>query len=186
MIPPRKDWRGQRYGFMRFCNVENERLLEVKLDNVWLEGRKLKANVTKVKRVNKKPIVNRVGGNRGGENTSVSVQKKDFNGGPKSYGGASLKLYADILKTENYTKQEEEQSSQAEVFKYFTFNYNQEKRICLAKAKVGVTKEPGLAYGVSQSLIEEGIFTIVATLLGPNLCLLEETKEGDLELLLEY
>lgn len=46
-------------------------------------------------------------------------------------------------------------------------------------------KELGLAYGVNQSLIEEGIFSIVATPLGPNLCLLEDTIEGDLEVLLK-
>lgn len=38
-------------------------------------------------------------------------------------------------------------------------------------AKVGIVKEPELAYGVNQSLLEEGIFMIVATPLGPNLCL---------------
>lgn len=43
----------------------------------------------------------------------------------------------------------------------------------------------GHAYGVSQILIEEGIFTVVATPLGPNLCMLEETVEGDLEALLK-
>lgn len=49
---------------------------------------------------------------------------------------------------------------------------------------IGTAKTTGLAYGVSQSLIEEGIFCIMATPLGPNLCLMEETIEGDFEALL--
>src|SRR4051812_27957641 len=44
VIPPKKDWRGEKYGFVRFVEVEDVRLLEVKLDNLWLDGRKLKAN----------------------------------------------------------------------------------------------------------------------------------------------
>lgn len=44
---------------------------------------------------------------------------------------------------------------------------------------------PGTAYGVGKSLIEEGIFSIQATPLGPNLCLLEEQVEGDLALILK-
>lgn len=50
---------------------------------------------------------------------------------------------------------------------------------------VGITVSPGLAFGVNQSLIEGGIFTVVATPMGPNICLLEETVEGDLEVLLK-
>src|SRR4051812_23387793 len=50
VIPPKKDWRGEKYGFARFVKVEDVRMLEVKLDNLWLEGRKLKANVSRFKR----------------------------------------------------------------------------------------------------------------------------------------
>lgn len=50
---------------------------------------------------------------------------------------------------------------------------------------MGIAKAPCLAYGVSQSLFEEGLFSVVATSLGPNLCLLKETNEGDLDLLLQ-
>lgn len=50
---------------------------------------------------------------------------------------------------------------------------------------IGVMNKVGQAYGVNRSLIEEGIFTIKATPLGPNLCLLEESGKGDLDALLK-
>lgn len=49
---------------------------------------------------------------------------------------------------------------------------------------VGVTHLSDLAYGVGKILLEEGIFSVQATPLRQNLCLLEESVEGDLELLL--
>lgn len=50
VIPPNKDWRGEHYGFVRFLKVENVRLLETKLDNLRLDGKKLKVNVSKIAR----------------------------------------------------------------------------------------------------------------------------------------
>lgn len=43
---------------------------------------------------------------------------------------------------------------------------------------------PCSAYGVRNNLIEEGIFSIQATPLGPNICRLEEPVDGDLDLIL--
>lgn len=44
VIPLKKDKFGRRYGFVRFLNVQDTKLLAIKLDNVVLEGRKLYAN----------------------------------------------------------------------------------------------------------------------------------------------
>lgn len=43
----------------------------------------------------------------------------------------------------------------------------------------------GTTFGVDKSLLEEGIFSITATPLGPSLCLLEESSDGELDLLLK-
>lgn len=69
-------------------------------------------------------------------------------------------------------------------YKSFIFNSSKEGKKKYVKAKVGVTRIPGLAYGVGKSLIEEGIFSIQAVPMGPNLCLLTESVEGDLDLIL--
>ncbi|XP_058751467.1 probable WRKY transcription factor 31 [Vicia villosa] len=42
--------RGLKYGFARFVNVEDERMVEIKLNNVLLDERKIAANISKFKR----------------------------------------------------------------------------------------------------------------------------------------
>lgn len=53
------------------------------------------------------------------------------------------------------------------------------------KAFVGVASAPGLSFGMCLSLIEERIFSVTETPLGPNLCLLEESVEDELNVILE-
>lgn len=67
----------------------------------------------------------------------------------------------------------------------FIYESSSKENMKFTKAKVGITSAPGLTYGVNQSLIEEGIFTVITTSLGPNLYLLEELVDGDLNTLLE-
>lgn len=55
VILDKKDWRGKKYGFVRFVDVKNERMEETKLNNTWLNGRIISANISKYKR----SVVNR-------------------------------------------------------------------------------------------------------------------------------
>ncbi|XP_058775836.1 uncharacterized protein LOC131650123 [Vicia villosa] len=213
VIPPKKDWRGEKYGFMRFAEVENVGLLEVKLDNLWLEGRKLKANVSKFKRkdlkednLEKRKVFSKgnVVGNE--EGLTKGFQKEagrygfsrraggvdEHNKQFRSYAdtvinkplqfnnhkGINLKLSNQNLKTGEASNKEEE------TFKTFIYSSSLEEQNKYRKAMVGIARSPGMAFGVSKSLLAEGIFTVVATPLGPNLCLLEETVDGDLDRLL--
>lgn len=50
VIPPKKDWRGKKYGFVRFSGEKDERITETKLDNIMLNGSKISANLSKYKR----------------------------------------------------------------------------------------------------------------------------------------
>lgn len=50
VIPAKKGWRGKKYGFVRFENVIEERLVDTKLNKIWLEGKKLSANISKYAR----------------------------------------------------------------------------------------------------------------------------------------
>lgn len=54
VIPPRRDKNGRRYGFTRFLNVSGENMMEIKLDNLVLEGRKLFSNLPGFQIVGKK------------------------------------------------------------------------------------------------------------------------------------
>lgn len=47
VIPTKKDWRGKRYGFVRFVDVKDEEMAEIKLNNIWLNGVKISANISK-------------------------------------------------------------------------------------------------------------------------------------------
>lgn len=55
VIPPRRDKRGSRYGFVRFQNVANEKLMAIKLDSLMLEGRKIFVNISRFQRQMKVP-----------------------------------------------------------------------------------------------------------------------------------
>ncbi|XP_058760917.1 uncharacterized protein LOC131634287 [Vicia villosa] len=47
IIASKRDKRGRRFGFIRFFNVTDERLMATKLDNLFLHGRKLHVNIPK-------------------------------------------------------------------------------------------------------------------------------------------
>lgn len=40
----------KKYGFVRYNKVDDERVLEIKLNNIWLDGGKINANISKFKR----------------------------------------------------------------------------------------------------------------------------------------
>ncbi|XP_058726994.1 uncharacterized protein LOC131598405 [Vicia villosa] len=202
VIPPKRDWRGEKYGFVRFVNVVNIRVLETKLNNLWLEGRKLNANVSKFKRkewpgkaITYHPFT------RGSKDGANGVVNKGDQRRSQATGGeqnieykVKFNSYADTLKnnfptiakqggaskSESIHKAPEEVSYKETINKSFFFRPNEEEKDRYRKAWVGVAKYPGMAFGVSDSLLVEGFFSVAATPLGPNLYLLEEDKEGDL------
>lgn len=45
IISPKRDKRGNKYDFVRFFNVREERLMVAKLDNTFIEGKKLFDNL---------------------------------------------------------------------------------------------------------------------------------------------
>ncbi|XP_058746741.1 uncharacterized protein LOC131619687 [Vicia villosa] len=50
VIPPKPNNFGKRYGFARFTNVEDVRMLAVRLDNIVIDGKKMHANVPRFER----------------------------------------------------------------------------------------------------------------------------------------
>lgn len=58
IIPPRRDRKGRRYGFVLYTIVSDEMLLATKLDNIILDGRKIFANIPRFQR-NLKEVVYR-------------------------------------------------------------------------------------------------------------------------------
>ncbi|CAL5205475.1 unnamed protein product [Lathyrus oleraceus] len=64
VIPPRRDKRGKIYGFVRFIKVVDARILAVKLDNIFIQGKKIYANIPRFQR---------------GRNVDQQLEKSYFN-----------------------------------------------------------------------------------------------------------
>ncbi|XP_058745968.1 uncharacterized protein LOC131618827 [Vicia villosa] len=186
-IPPNKDWRGLRYGFVRFLNLEDERIVEINLNNLLLDGRKINANISKFKTKEFKSIrVSGVKRNVGVTNIGSNGGREGALGAGTSHAtydqvGGKTRSFLEAVKGNGSSKKPDG----GEACKSLFFKSTVEERKGMEKAMVGITVAPGLTYGVGKSLIEEGIFSAKATSLGPNLCLLEESIEGDLKALME-
>lgn len=83
MISPRRDKWGKRFIFARFTDVEDQRLLGVKLDNVMFYGRKIHVNLPRFERnIVSKVVVFSKGRFLGGENVKMDIHRE---------GGAAVK-----------------------------------------------------------------------------------------------
>ncbi|XP_058732730.1 uncharacterized protein LOC131604301 [Vicia villosa] len=187
VIPSKKDWKGLRYGFFRYLNIEDERLVEIKMNNLLPDGRNINANISKFKRKDLKP--SRDFGKRrnfgeanlrpnGGYVGAVGAGPSQVN---YVEGGGQARSYMEAVRGNSFIKKYVEVETSKSLF----FKSTDEERRGMEKVMVGISVTLGLAYEVGKSLIEEGIFTVKAIPLGPNLCLLEETMEGVLKALLE-
>ncbi|XP_058755922.1 uncharacterized protein LOC131629137 [Vicia villosa] len=152
-IPNKKDKRGRRYGFVRFVNVKDDRLLATKLDNVFLEGRKLFANIPRFQRKEK-------GGEKGVNSNIVNNRRKG--------GGSNM-----------------ENRNQEGTRSHLSFKVEEETLKKYEKTYVGIVKEAGLAFNIKKAFHEEGIFSIMVTALGANMCVLEDLIEGEAERFIE-
>lgn len=72
VISPKRDKSGTEYGFVRFRKVNNERILATKLDNIFIKGRKLFANIPKFNR-------NKQGYHGGGDDKELPLRKTKTN-----------------------------------------------------------------------------------------------------------
>ncbi|CAK8534234.1 unnamed protein product [Lathyrus sativus] len=50
VVPPKRDKKGKRYGFVRFRDVEDARVLAIILDNIMIGGKKIHANIRRFHR----------------------------------------------------------------------------------------------------------------------------------------
>lgn len=107
IILEKRDRRGRRYTFVQIFNVKDERLMATKLDNVFLEGRKLFANLSRFQR---KQVFKRRGGvggrgrnefikNGGGRFESLKCKKQTefYNRGGQSFERNNGKSFMQML-----------------------------------------------------------------------------------------
>lgn len=178
IIPPKKDRKGGRYGFVRYFNVKDERVLAIKLDNAMLESRKIFSNV---------PHFQRNPRYEPKASSSFSGRRSfDHNRGPKKSSTQRLfdnvirmedkRAFAEVAKTQgnSYLPTKEDAKQQS----IMVFPADEDEVLCYRKSFVGIPIEKGLAYNMKQLFHEEGIFTIRVTPMGANLCLLEDLVKG--------
>ncbi|XP_058733676.1 uncharacterized protein LOC131605320 [Vicia villosa] len=172
-IAPRRNKHGKRFGFARFSDVEDARVLGVKLDNVAFEGKKIHANIPRFERQS-------IGGGK-------SVQQRKFNNsvprrvtekGPMNryWGEATVKgrSFAEVV---NSPARKEELEGLREPVCCAS---SVEDKGRSAKAWIGELRVPGSGHGIQKSITKAGFFGIVVSPLGAKLCLVEEGIEGAL------
>ncbi|XP_058734163.1 uncharacterized protein LOC131605882 [Vicia villosa] len=168
-ISPRRNKFGKRFGFARFTDVEDGRILAIRLDNILIEGKKIHVNLPRFKRevwtkggVNSSTI--KRDGWRGKEIRRVAIsveQNRSFSSYAEAVGGTA-----------------KEQAGKEVEKVVLNFQSNSDVRSRLDKAYVGKVCIPGSAYNVQTHMEMEGVFAIKVTPLGGNTCLLEEREEG--------
>ncbi|XP_058765551.1 uncharacterized protein LOC131639053 [Vicia villosa] len=183
-ISPRRNSLGKCFGFARFIDVEDERMLGVRLDNVQILGKKIHANIPRFqrssKRVGEVEFRNRGAGREFAMN-HLAVQFKGMN---------AMNQYAAQFKGVNATERDDRsyvkvvgkrhgsgETAREDVMKW-GFKTDEHRRLRLSRAFVGRVKNPGSAYNIQTQFEMEGFFNIKATPMGGNLVLLEETEEG--------
>ncbi|XP_058733331.1 uncharacterized protein LOC131604934 [Vicia villosa] len=181
VIPSKWDKFGRRYGFVRFFDVEDEKLLGIKLDSLILEGRKLHANLPRFQRLakNKEMLLRNTG--RGGKE-GVKERKEDSVYVQRSKAWVDKRAFVDVL----HNRAGRDASGDASKgIKIVFFKTAKEESDRYLKAFVGVIKDVEVALKIKQIFYEEGLFSIRITLLGPNLCVLEDLVCGEVEALIE-
>lgn len=175
-ISPRRNNAGKRFAFARFCDVEDGRLLAIRLDNILIEGRKIHVNLPRFDRSKK-------GGSGSSRTTSLIGQRrpvqhtagmgafvKSHLGGKSGQGS-----YAAALSKGQPTA---DGSTGINVMEFQSDKGLKER---FDKAYVGRVCLPGSAYNIQNYLEMEGVFAIKVTPLGSNCCLLEELEVGFIE-----
>lgn len=152
--------------------MEDARLLGVKLDNVQFKGKKIYANLPRFERGRKAYGVYGMKRFSGVVCPNRFVHRFTTGGAGTSWFQKNVtKSYAEVV-TNNF-------SVDAKIISDFTTNL--EDRSKYSKAMVGEVKIPSSSSNILVAFHSAGIFLIKVSVMGPNLCLLEELEEGAME-----
>ncbi|XP_058733452.1 uncharacterized protein LOC131605070 [Vicia villosa] len=197
IFPPRRDKRGKRFGFVRFFNVLDERLLAVKLDNIFIGSRKIHANIPRFNRESRSGRDRRMDQQLLGKRREHKVAPKEQNQDDRRNGfdqrnnegqGARQRLsYAQTVRgaQNNKTVIDRQVHTKKIPFAHLEYNMEEEDLERFQKAFVGVVEVPGDTYNLQERFTKEGYFGVKVTPMGANLCLLEENEEGMIKDIIE-
>ncbi|XP_058765713.1 uncharacterized protein LOC131639233 [Vicia villosa] len=171
VIPPKLNKFGKRFGFARFKEVEDGRMMAVRLDNILIGGNKIYANQPRFQRSGRKVRVDEERKNTGSRKEEGQVFAK--------HRVDESRSFADIVMGGSKKKVVKEDEF------FLSFTSGEELKNKWKKAFIGEVLFPGEAYNIQTHLEIEGFFSIKVHPLGANLCLLEEMEEGIIKELIE-
>ncbi|XP_058780930.1 uncharacterized protein LOC131655034 [Vicia villosa] len=181
LIHSRRDKSGKRFEFVRFGEDRDERMLGVKLDNIYLSGKKILANIPKFHRREERSEVpssiirNSRKTYQYGEGAKQGKEKKEI-------GGGSRKNEPKIAKEKTLHRSRDDHGGINLKQKFADLHFKvEESEMCrFKKAFIGVVEESGMSYNIPEAFNIEGYFRVKVTPIGANLCLLEEMEEGEI------
>ncbi|XP_058739184.1 uncharacterized protein LOC131611080 [Vicia villosa] len=181
VIPPKRDVRGKRYGFVRFFTVKEPERLAIKLDNIFIDGRKIHANLPKYSRagVRRGKVVEGDGG-QGLESMGVEEKTRREQGQNQKAQFFERRMTAEGNRS---FAQVVANKGKKPNFAHMEFNVGEDQLARFEKSFIGVVENPGMTYNMQEYFNMEGYFSVKVTPIGANKCLLEEREEGELEFL---
>lgn len=162
---------------MRFQEVEDERNLSFRLDNVLIMGKKIHANLSRYQRGASKGRVSSRGNSyfMAGNVTNLysGVRRENMGNFVLRSDNMSCTEVVNNVRVKVDCKQEEEP--------HLRVSSKEESILRFKKSFVVRFTLSGSVYNIQTHLEMEGLFVIKVTPMGRNICLLEEFEEGLIE-----
>lgn len=162
-IPKKRDKLGKKYGFVKFKDVNNVKVLEKQLDSIWIGSYRLIVNLAKFDRRQEKvsPTVPRLG-------PHFSLQGGNCVRNGSSYANV-VSVGKEGTKGTNYKALNAQEKDE---WKGLTFNVPEEDMGWLEGTFVGEAHDVESSLHMQDNIHSEGIFSINAVPLGGNFVLL--------------
>ncbi|XP_058775736.1 uncharacterized protein LOC131650012 [Vicia villosa] len=178
VIPNKRDSRGRGYGFVRFFGVRDADFLAAKLDNIFLEHKKIFVNIPRFQRKGPYEVQYKKKG------VTLVQDRKEGGGETQEHRAVGQKIkenadvrrgsYAEVLVTKTVPIQNS----------VVVFDQDEGELVRFRKVYIYLVFKPGITYNLQEIFNSRGHLSIKITPLGANMCLLEDHAEGALQALL--
>ncbi|CAI8593122.1 unnamed protein product [Vicia faba] len=160
---------GKQFGFARLIEVDDARMMAVRLNNVHIMGKKIHVNVPRFERTSF------IADSREGRVGALSKEKNlwqyvGFRGHESTHTRWGRRTFADVLVNNS-------QKHISKVKLSFSFVSKEEDRKRLEKAFIRKSTILGSTYNIQTFFEMKGMFGINVIPLGVNLCLLQEKED---------
>ncbi|KAK7277149.1 hypothetical protein RIF29_18300 [Crotalaria pallida] len=177
VIPNKRDRRGGRFGFVRFRNVGNNRVLEKDIQNIWVEGYKIRINTPKYERTS--------GEKRPPTTTTYNHDTRARPEAPWSRDHSDRTQVQDPWRRAVLGQGKRSPPSKEKVWGGLEYVVKAGTMARLEECYAGEVRNLEDATSIRELLLREGLFTINAKPMGGNMVLLEGQSPSEIEELLK-